>query len=168
MPAPSLPGVYGSEGLITWPPARMRVSTGLTPADLTRTNNWTVCHQQKSATLGPTVCKSNVKHTHTNTSMHACTDAHTHTHTHTRTHTHTHLTALCSGLPGWAGTIKVKPIWILLKQETVSGSGISWDICKSAPRSRQITTLAPHHSVFYRLDALPVAQPTVSKHWRQE
>ena len=30
---------------------------------------------------------------------------------------------------------KVKPIWILLKQETVSGSGISWAICKSAPRS---------------------------------
>ena len=36
------------------------------------------------------------------------------------------------------GTRKVKPIWILLKQETVSGSGISWAICKSAPRSRQI------------------------------
>jgi len=33
-------------------------------------------------------------------------------------------------------------------------------ICKSAPRSRQITTPAPHHSVFYRLDALPAAQPT--------
>ena len=29
---------------------------------------------------------------------------------------------------------------ILLKQETVSGSGISWDICKSAPHSRQVTT----------------------------
>jgi len=29
------------------------------------------------------------------------------------------------------------PAWILLKQETVSGSGISWAICKSAPRSRQ-------------------------------
>jgi len=43
---------------------------------------------------------------------------------------------------------KVKPIWILLKQETVSGSGISWAICKSAPRSRQITMPAPHHSVF--------------------
>jgi len=35
-----------------------------------------------------------------------------------------HLTALFPGLPGWAGTRKVKPIWILLKQETVSGSGI--------------------------------------------
>jgi len=31
------------------------------------------------------------------------------------------------GLPGSAGTRKVKPIWILLKQETASGSGISHD-----------------------------------------
>ena len=69
-------------------------------------------------------------------------------------HTHTRLTALCPGLPRWAGTRKVKPVWILQKQETVSGSGISWAICKSAPRSRQITTPAPHHSVFYRPDAL--------------
>ena len=75
------------------------------------------------------------------------------------THTHTRLTALFPGLPG---TRKVKPIWILLKQETASGSGISWAICKSAPCSRQITTPATHHSVFYRPDALPAAQPTVS------
>jgi len=41
------------------------------------------------------------------------------------THTHICLTALFPGLPGSASTRKVKPIWILLKQETVSGSGIS-------------------------------------------
>jgi len=69
----------------------------------------------------------------------------------------------------FSGTTRVsryqngKPIWILLKQETVSGSGISWAICKSAPRSRQIATPAPHQSVFYRLDAVPAAQPTASK-----
>ena len=62
--------------------------------------------------------------------------------------THTRLMALFPGLPRWAGTRKVKPIWILLKQETVSGSCISWAVCKSAPRSRQITMPAPHHSVF--------------------
>ena len=67
---------------------------------------------------------------------------------HTHTHTHTRLTALFPGLPGWASTRKVKTIWILLKQETVSGSGISWAICKSAPCSRQTTTPAPHRSVF--------------------
>ena len=43
----------------------------------------------------------------------------------THTHTHTRLTAPCPGLPGSAATRKVKPIWIFLKQETVSGSGIS-------------------------------------------
>jgi len=51
----------------------------------------------------------------------------------------------------------------LLEQEIVSGSGISWAICKSVPHPvRQ-----PHHSVFYRPDTLPAAQSTVSKHWRQ-
>ena len=49
----------------------------------------------------------------------------------------------------------------------MSGSGISWAICKSAPRSRQITTPAPHHSVFYRLDALPAAQPWQSTEGEQ-
>ena len=94
--------------------------------------------------------------------IHTHTHTHTHTHarTHARTHTHTRLTALCPGLPGLAGTRKVKPIWILLKQETVSGSGISWAICKSAPRSRQITTPAPHRSGFFtgRMPFLPPNQ----------
>ena len=46
-----------------------------------------------------------------------------------------------------------------LKQETVSGSGISWAVCLSAPRSRQMTTLAPHHSVFTgRMPFLPPNQ----------
>ena len=44
---------------------------------------------------------------------------------------HTRLMALCPGLPGWASTRKVKPIWISLKQKTVSGSGISWAIYAS-------------------------------------
>jgi len=34
-------------------------------------------------------------------------------------------------------------------------------VCNS---SRQITVPSSHHSVFYRPDALPVAQPTESKH----
>ena len=57
-------------------------------------------------------------------------------------------------------------VWILLKQERVSGSGISWTICKSASWSRQISMQAPHRSVFYRPDALPATQPTASKHSR--
>jgi len=57
------------------------------------------------------------------------------------------------------GTRKVKPIWILLKQETVSGSGISWAVCKSAPHSRQITTPAPTTQFFTgRMPFLPPNQ----------
>jgi len=54
----------------------------------------------------------------------------------------------------------------LLEQQTVSGSGISLTMCKSAPCPRQITTPASQHSVFYRPDAVPATQPTVSQHWR--
>ena len=60
---------------------------------------------------------------------------------HARAHTCTRLTALCPELPGSAGTRKVNQSWILLKQETASGSGISWAICKSAPCSRVITMI---------------------------
>jgi len=54
----------------------------------------------------------------------------------------------------------------LLEQETVSFSGISSAICKSAHRPRQMTMPAPHHSVFTgrMADALPATQPTASKH----
>ena len=75
------------------------------------------------------------------------------------TNVHTRLTAPCPGLSRRASTRKVKPIGILLKQETVSGSGISWAICKSAHRSRQITTPAPHHSVFLQAGC-PSCRPT--------
>jgi len=62
---------------------------------------------------------------------------------------------------------KDQPFWILLEQEMMGASGINWSICKSfAPYSRQITMPVPHHSVFYRPDALPAARPTASKCWR--
>jgi len=49
-----------------------------------------------------------------------------------------------------------------------SGIDISCTICKSfTPRSTQITMPAPQYSIFYRPNALPDAQPTVSKHWKQ-
>ena len=43
----------------------------------------------------------------------------------------------------------------------MSGSGISWAICKSAPRSRQITTPAPHRSSFLQAGC-PSCRPTNS------
>ena len=81
------------------------------------------------------------------------THAHTHARTHARTHTHTRthkhpFNGPLSRTTRVSYTRKIKPIWILLEKETVSGSGISWAICKSASRSRQITTPAPHHSCF--------------------
>ena len=68
----------------------------------------------------------------------------------------------------WYQKGKTKTNLDFLEQETVSSSGISWAICKSAPHSRQITTPESHHSVFYRPDALPVVQPTASNHRRHE
>jgi len=77
-----------------------------------------------------------------------------------------HFTALCtvSGTTWVSRYQKGKTNLDLLEQETVSGCGISWSICKSAPRPRQITMPVPHHSVFYRPDALPATQSTSSKH----
>jgi len=43
----------------------------------------------------------------------------------------------------------------------VSGSGITWAICKSAPHSRQITTPAPHRSVILQAGC-PSCRPTNS------
>ena len=45
----------------------------------------------------------------------------------------------------------------LLEQDIVSGSGISWDICKSAPHPRQ-PRQHPTTQFFYRPDALPPKQ----------
>ena len=78
----------------------------------------------------------------------------------TGTHTHSFNGPL-SGTTRVSQYQKGKPMWILLKQETVSGSGISWAICKSEPRSRQITTPASHHSFFLQAGC-PSCHPTNS------
>jgi len=57
-------------------------------------------------------------------------------------------------------TSKVKTNLDLLEQEIVSGSGICWAICRSPSHPRQ----PRQHSVFYRPDALPAAQPRASMH----
>jgi len=43
----------------------------------------------------------------------------------------------------------------------VSGSGISWAMCKSAPHYRRITTPASHHSVFVQVGC-PSCRPNNS------
>jgi len=57
---------------------------------------------------------------------------------------------------------KGKPFWILMKQEMMGGSGVTWMICKSfVPHSRQITTPIPHHSSFVQA-RYPSYHPTNS------
>ena len=79
---------------------------------------------------------------------------------------HTHIrTPLNGPLSGTAREsryqkVKTNPT-ILLKQETVSGSGITWATCKSASRSRQITMPVPHHSFFLQTGC-PSCHPTNS------
>jgi len=92
-----------------------------------------------------------------------------HTHTHTHRHTHNRFTALLDSVRDYLGepAPEGKTNLDLLEQEIVSGSGISWTICKSTPWPRHITMPAFHHSVFYRPGALPATKPTASKHWRQ-
>ena len=85
---------------------------------------------------------------YTTYSMHVPSNCHPflkHAYTHTRTHP---FNGPLSGTTQVSWYQKVKPIWILLKQETVSGSGISWAICKSAPRSRQIPRQHPTAQFF--------------------
>ena len=85
--------------------------------------------------------------------------------------THTHpFNGLFSGTTrvSWYQKGKTKPICILLEQETVSSSGISWaemQVCTSLQTDNHAST--PPLS-FYRPDALPATQPTVSKHWRPQ
>ena len=81
---------------------------------------------------------------------------------HSLPHTHTHL---FNG--PFSGTTRVSRyekgktnLDFTGARETVSGSGISWAICKSASRCRQITMPVPHHSSFFtgRMPFLPPNQ----------
>jgi len=68
-----------------------------------------------------------------------------------------------AGGPGLSGT-RMFPVWILLElrmMEVVSGDNWSYKTCKAPVGS---SPPANQHPVFYRPDALPVAQPPVSEH----
>jgi len=81
------------------------------------------------------------------------------------THTHTH--SFNGPLSGTTRVSRYQKGKINLYFTEARDSEWQWHlraICKSAPRSSQISTPATHHSVFYRPDALPAAKPTASKH----
>jgi len=67
------------------------------------------------------------------------------------------------GKPGKAGTRKVKPVWILMKQETMWWQWQELDHMQINCTCLQTDNHASTSSL-YRPDALPEAQPTVPKH----
>jgi len=72
----------------------------------------------------------------------------------------TRLTALCLGLPGWAGTKKVKPIWIYWRDSEWQWHQLGhMQIC-TLPQTDNHASTPPLS--FYRLDALPATQPAAS------
>jgi len=93
-------------------------------------------------------------------------------HVHTYTDTDNHFsTASFPGQPDHAGTRKVKPVWILIRQEMMGFGNMAVASAgpyakNSALCSRHITTTLPHDSL-YRPGALHDTEPTVSKQRRQ-
>jgi len=83
-------------------------------------------------------------------------------------HTHMHTLVLrpsgpCPGLPKWAGKRTNLYFTEARDSEWQWHQLVHMQICTSLQTDNHATT---HHSVFYRPDALPAAQATVSKHWR--
>jgi len=66
--------------------------------------------------------------------------------------------ALCPGLPGTASTRKVKPVWILLKQEAVTSAGTHASLHLVQDNHASTRPLS-----FYRPDALSAARCGVTK-----
>ena len=68
--------------------------------------------------------------------------------------------------PGLAGTTRMSPFWIWLElrmMEMVVTAGAIWHANLKSIRHHQQTNT----QLCYRPDAHPVAQPTVSEHWRE-
>ena len=98
--------------------------------------------------------------------QHAC--AHTHTHTHTRTHTHTH--PFNGPLSGSTRVSRYQKGKTNLDFTGARDSEWQWhqlgdrQVCTSLQIDNHTSTSLL--KFFYRPDAIPAAQPTVSKHWR--
>ena len=73
---------------------------------------------------------------------------------HLYTHSLSILTAIFLGEPKLAGLVEAKDD---------GGGGVNWS-CKSCKAPVKSSPPTNQHPAYYRSDALPVAQPTVSKH----
>jgi len=76
---------------------------------------------------------------------------------------HNHFTALLPGPPRWAGARRE----LLVQGKIDRGRRTDHPQLRATPSG--LTSAHVHHPplFFYRPDALPAAQPTASKHWRQ-
>ena len=78
---------------------------------------------------------------------------------------HKRFTALFLGQPGWAGA-RSKLLDFIVQGKINRGRHTFYPAGHHSIQTNHCPLpLSPH--IFYRPDALPVAQPTVSKHWRQ-
>jgi len=91
--------------------------------------------------------------------------------THARTHAHTHTHPFNGPLSGTTRLSRYQKGKTYLDFTEARDNEWQWhqlghmQVCTLLQTDNHAST---HRSVFYRPDALPVAQPTVSKHWRQE
>jgi len=79
-------------------------------------------------------------------------------------HHHNHFTALFPGPPGWAGARR-ELLDFMVQGKINRGRHTDHPAGCHSIRTNQCPP--PPSPIFYRPDALPAAQPTVSKHWRQ-
>ena len=77
--------------------------------------------------------------------------SHAHIHTHMHTYTHTRLTALFPGLPRWAGTRKVKPIW-----DFTEARDSEWQVCISLQTDNHASKWLRYCGWLVKLDILSV------------
>jgi len=80
-------------------------------------------------------------------------------------YTHNSFTALFPGPPGWAGARR-ELLDFMVQRKINRGRHTDHPAGCHSIRSNQCP-LPPSPHIFYGPDALPAAQPTVSKHWRQ-
>ena len=83
---------------------------------------------------------------------------------HISVHHHNRFTALFPGPPGWAGARR-ELLDFMLQGKINRDRNTDHPAGRHSIRTNQCPPHHPPH-IFYRPDALPAAQPTVSKHWR--
>ena len=76
------------------------------------------------------------------------------------------LTTTFPGRLGLADT-RMSSFWIFIRAKDDGGGGNKWSY-KTCKAPVKLSPPTNQHQTFYRPDALPATQPTVSEHWREE